>query len=1084
MNYLKRLQNRFQYLILGLVAGLLALAIDPSLSAQEERVELSEERDVYNKVFDNLDGTKTLHSGLEPLHYRPSGGEAFLNINPTLVEEEGWHNETNSFPSRLPEMLGEGAALELGPDYGIRWRPGALVARTTSGQDIELGLAAPSWGTRSEELENTVIYPDLYPGLDLALEVRRGSLNVKTLFRDWLFELAPEQIDFLYIEAQMESDASLLEAVEERSNEGEAFEEIPLYFGRSTEDYVIGLFGHPGVPDAHLEDHSEALYKDEEGDWSPGPDGWRSNMADFLSTGTIRHFFRPPAITHLQAFGGTDSSAALTASFAFTARTTLEKIRFFSVSYSAADFGKGGASLFGFTYRCPPGASGGCRIYNNILIAGKAEDRLYRTVVSFRGILPFADSLIADPAIEIVDMQLGFSGAYSQPNYTGFSGFTTDEIIAYSAVFALSDPKRPGRFKIKNQPTVFSNPYNEEMRSVPGGTIKTSTWSPFSQQSSQRTIDSSPFQFGKLSNKRPGSLVPRAIEDFRILSLQRRLAMTMILAMPFDATPCPLCTANHPDPAIQAMNGDYQVGVMFSKLRLEFTTRKTTGRAATLTATSVGGHNDRLYPGETRSWDVELTAFSGTPDTLELNNVMWDPAHGVDMWFTDPTTGNTVYNPPLATVGDKVRVHAKWTTADPTLYGKAKKLEIFGWFRSAATSAGGSAEIPIHLKAPEGSPAFNQVLTSVDDNVTTATILATLQLPSQGLRAATNARGVLEWVSGPTKKLKEGQHWAAGSPASPGNDGDLLIYPDQFKPGTYKVNLIPCLWPTGQISAFHCLQGQKQQITFDVLAAVPGHPPSIDFVSPWSVKNVRNSPVTISVLGLNLVDPNQPTRMQIHGLIPLTIVQSGATNNKVSLVATPNPFQYCGPDELKVVTSAGVATAVFNQTKPFSSGTNYFAVEAETGILTQLKWLSLPASSNGNVVSQDGTRSGKLTIFFQVPATANYQVYTAYKTPGNGPARGKVTILEDDPVTGSRTTVKSFTHSLAAAYGPIGGPPLYGLRPLTDIRQVAGASRFNLSAGKYYRLELETIAGQDFPLYDMLVFTDGNLGPKLSELCF
>ncbi|MCH9648288.1 MAG: hypothetical protein K0U98_08620 [Deltaproteobacteria bacterium] len=1070
--------------IASLLLGLFLLLSGHPLIAQEEREEIFERRDVYTKVFDNFDGSETFQAGLEPLHYRPSGQEVYLEIDPTLVEEEGWRNETNSFPSFLPPMLGDGAAIELGPELGIRWLPGALFARTTFGEDIELALAAPSWGVLSETLDNAVVYPDLYPGLDVIAEIRPGALNIKVLFREWLFEVAPEQVQFLFTEAQLEPDASLLEAVEARANAGEEFAAIPLYFGRAEEEYVIGMFGHPGIPEAHLEDHRDALTKDEEGGWLPLPDGWRSKTAEFLSTGKIRHFFHHPANTHLEAYSGVGtSSAALLASFEFSGHSGVHTTRFANVKYTSALAGvHAKRGFFGGAMKCqqpppgPPTSHSSCTMIWNTIIVGKSQEHYYRTWLAFTGFQALLKELTDDKTREVFDIQLGFFGASSQKAYTGFAGFSTDEIISYSAVPYLFKPGLEGRLAFKKLPTVFSNPHNEDFRSVPGGMIKTSTWSPHSQHSSTKGN----FQFGKLNNKRSGTAKTRAVEDFNTLVLGgNEFAPSFLLAMPFDRSPCTLCTANHPDPAVQALNGDYRVGAMFNEMRLEVTTR-TIGstRFATLSASSVGGHQDDLYPGETRAWDIEMTSFVGQPGTLELYDVPWSSANGVEVWFSDPATGTTLYNPPLSQVGDKVRVHAKWTRADPTLYGQTKSLEVGGFFQSNSILKVGRVEIPIRLKAPEAQPTFPNPQPIFNGNDAGPAGLAELSLPSQGLRAGVWATALVEGAKGPTQKLQQGKHWTVRF-AHPGSPGDVFINPNQFQPGIHEVDLTPCLRPAGNAAPFHCLKANKQRLTFEILPSPTGHPPAIDFISPSSIDSPSGGPVIVSVQGLNLGGTDPATKVRVPQLLAQTTPRPGSTDSRVSVRIQTASTQVCGPRNLSVITSAGTDTAIFNVTKPFTSGIRHFAVEAEAGVVTNLNVKNLFGASGSKAVGTAATGDvGKLTIFFQVPATANYQVHTLYSTSNQGPARGKITILEDDPITGNRTTVKSFDHRLGAV--PAGQA---GLRPLTEVGQIGGVSSFNLTAGKYYRLELETISGQNFPIYDLLVFSDGRVGPKLAEIC-
>ncbi len=1069
-------------ILLGLLSLTLGMATGQSLTAQEEREELRVEREVYSKTFDNLDGTMTYHSGLEPLHYldpeHPEEVGSYLDIDPTLIQEEGWRNEANSFPSHLPEMLGDGGAIELGPELGIRWQPRALVARTTSGVDVELGSVAPSWGERSEEIANAVVYRDLFPGLDLMVEVRRGSLNLTTLFREWLFEIAPEQIEFLYIEASLEVDPSLFQAVEERANAGEPFEEIPLYFGRGEDDYVIGLFGHSGVSDTQLEDYADSLRKDEESEEHPGPDGWRSNTYELLSSGMIHHFFRHPWSNTLEPSGGLGTtSAALTAAFKLTWQDSMKKKRYFSSTYKPSLFdSKDGATWHAVAYRC--GFFGPCREIPNYMLAAKADGYYYRTMVLFRDMKAFRQELAADPSLEVVDVELGRSpGTFLPP---GVAGRSKDEIIAYSAVPYLSHEGNAWQVDFKN-PTVFPDPYNEYLRSVTGGSLKTSTWSSHSTQSSIKTIGGRAFHFGSLSNKRAGASIPRAVEDFRYLVADKGSFMMFFLAMAYDRTPCPACTANHHDPAVQALNGEYRVGAGFYDLRLEVTTRRTgTDRSATISATSVGGHNDELYPGETRAWDLKLTSLTGPPDVVELNHVHWSSTSGLYVWFTDIATGQAVNSPSLASVGDKIRIHAEWRRADPSLYGKTKKLEILGWFRNAKALGGGNVEIPIRLKAPEAQPTFNQIYPLFDDNVSAPMGLAWIQLPSQGRRATTFASSTLDWVSGPISKLVKGQHWDVWSDAFPGNDGEVVIYPDQFKPGTYEVDLTPCLWPDGWVSAFHCLETRKQRITFDIRAAAPpNYPPSIDFIAPWSIDSPSGGPVIVAIEGLHLEGADPHTKVKIPQLLALTTPRTGSTDTRASVRVQTASTQICGPRNLSIITTDGTDTAIFNVTKPFSGNPNHFVVEAEAGYQSGLSVQTFANASNGKaVVRSTAGNSGKLGFPFQVPASSSYQIDALYGTAKQAGTRAEIEILEVDPVTGNRLTVKKFIHGLAAVPAD-----QFNLRPIFDSAQVGPPSTFSLQAGKHYRLEIATVSGRDFPIFDLLVFTDGSLGPKLAEIC-
>ncbi|MCB1057166.1 MAG: hypothetical protein KDD11_16820, partial [Acidobacteria bacterium] len=214
------------------LSSVLLLALLPfggAATADEGREELITERTEFSKTYLESDGSRTLHLGAEPLHFEVPGG--FEVIDPTLVEDHGWRNDSNSFPTRLPESLGDGERIELGTELGVRWRPAALVARLHSGAEVLLAEPSPSWGAPSEEIANAVLYPDLYPGVGLLVEVRRGSLNLELRFTGWQLPVAPEQIETVFLDAELDVDGPFLGAVEARVQGGESVDEVPLYFG-------------------------------------------------------------------------------------------------------------------------------------------------------------------------------------------------------------------------------------------------------------------------------------------------------------------------------------------------------------------------------------------------------------------------------------------------------------------------------------------------------------------------------------------------------------------------------------------------------------------------------------------------------------------------------------------------------------------------------------------------------------------------------------------------------------------------------------------------------------------------------------
>ncbi|MCB1033784.1 MAG: hypothetical protein KDD47_08125, partial [Acidobacteria bacterium] len=659
-------------------------------------------------------------------------------------------------------------------------------------------------------------------------------------------------------------------------------------------------------------------------------------------------------------------------------------------------------------------------------------------------------------------------------------GHSADEIIAYGILPFLGEDQGIPSIIIQQYPVEHADPYNQVDRAVSGGTIKTSTWSIWSGQSIIRTIDGKGYSFGRLSTTPSGSSVPRAVRDLTEL-FKVTASLPIILAMPFDLTPCTLCTANHPDPAVQALNGDYRVGAGFYDVRLEVTTRLTaTTHSATISASSVGGHNDQLYPGASLEWDLELTASTGG-SALALLEQPWDATNGVVFSFSDPATGANLPNPSLSAVGDKVRLKATWQRADPSLYGQTKKYRLGGTFTGTGSFTAGLVEIPIQLKAPEAQPSFGQTGSLFDDDISTPMAFADIQLPSQGIKGTASATAILDRVSGPVTQLVQGQHWDVWSLAFPGNDGEVVIYPDQFKPGTYEVDLTPCLYPAGLPAAMHCLKGSKQRLTFDVRAAGPAtYPPSIDYVTPWS-GDAGVGVVTFSVQGLNLEGTDPNTRVKITNLLAQTAPLPGATSSTVSAKVNLTTSKPCGPRELSVITSGGTATSVFSVTQPTPGvSRNLLALEAEAGYHSGLAEQTPTGASNGKAVGRTTAgAAGRLALFFRAPATAAYQVYARYGTPGQSTARSQIEVLEVDPVTGIETTVGKFVNALA----PVAAGQ-YSLAPIFDANQVNPPTTFSLQAGKLYCLDLATVSGRDYPIFDLLVLTDGSLGPRLSEICF
>ncbi|MEM7051833.1 MAG: hypothetical protein AAF604_19360 [Acidobacteriota bacterium] len=1059
--------TNFQFRLSGWLMATVMTVLAPAWTwADGERSELLEERDVYSKTFDNFDGSRTLHYGLEPLHYRPAGGEEMIEIDPGLQAGEGWVNTTNSFATRLPATLGDGAFVELG-DGELRWRPGVLRAHTLTGEEIAVAEAAPAWGQRWDAVENGVVYPDLYPGIDLQAELRPGSLAITLTFREWHFELAPEQIERFSVEADLEVAGHWLEAFDERLAAGETIAEVPLVFGRSDDDWVIAMVSQPAIPEEQLLEYQEALVVPGEGEEPvPSPESWRSNAADWFDGGRVRHYVEHPVADRLSRSWGT-TEAALTASFEFTEKQVSRTRRFFAATFDPALFNSNVADdTFAHTMRCDLERFKSCRSIANYLLAGRgADNEFFRTVVSFRSMAALQRDLRQDPTLAVKDIRLGVQNTFFRG--PGMVSTNMDEVVAYSLLPWMF--KDGWTIKIQTMPVEMPDPYNQELRSVTGGTIKTSTWSPWSSQGIQRTIGGEGFSFGSLVNTASGSS-RRAISDLRRLLFNHDAGMTLLLAMPYDRTPCSLCTANHWDPAVQALNGEYRVGIGMYDLRLEITLEETLSQqAAELAATSVGNHNDRLYPGATRAWDLELTSLTSS-SSLELVELAWDAAH-FDTWFSDPASGAALTSPSLGQVGEKARLHLRWKRSDPALYGKTRKLVVSGSFRNGSNAAG-VVEIPVELRAPEGSPAVAAIYPVVDDNISAPMGFATIALPSSGLQGAAYAIAELRPVSGPTNKLVRGTHWDVWSTASTSSDGELVIYPDQFQVGVHQIEVLPCLLPDGLPAAAHCLPAKKRQLSLEVRQASSSGAvrPQIDFVAPWSIDSPSGGAATLTAWGVGLGG----AKVTIPQVVTNTAALSGSTANQARFSVNLSQSGICGPRQFQLTTPVGADAFVFNVTKPFQGNPNHFAIEAEAGVRRGLKIATVATASSGRaVVAGASGATGDLNLFLAPPVTSlGYRIFVLYRTPGQKPARARLELTD-----ASANVVRSFGVSL-----PPTGSKGFALAVLRDVRATASTS-FGLTAGRGYRLRLATVAGQDFPELDMVVISDGNRSPALSELC-
>ncbi|MDY7094188.1 MAG: hypothetical protein SX243_14555, partial [Acidobacteriota bacterium] len=288
------------------------------------------------------------------------------------------------------------------------------------------------------------------------------------------------------------------------------------------------------------------------------------------------------------------------------------------------------------------------------------------------------------------------------------------------------------------------------------------------------------------------------------------------------------------------------------------------------------------------------------------------------------------------------------------------------------------------------------------------------------------------------------------------------------------VEIDPCLLPDCMPAPLHC--GSAQSLSFEIRAAsTPSTPkPVIDLVAPWSVDDPSGGNVTVSVHGSDLGGGSSGTTVSIPQVVSNAGPAAGSSASQVDVAVSLSGGSVCGPRQLSLTTAGGTATATFNVTKPFAGSPNHWVTEAEGAELNGIKAQSLSGASGGQVVAIAAAGApGNLKLRFQVPATSSsYQLYAVYGSPEPNASRADLTIRE------AGNTVSYF--KIALPMVPAGKT---ALRVLYDATQSSPPTLLTLEAGKTYELEIASRAGQRYPLFDLLVLSDGSLPPTLNELC-
>lgn len=202
-------------------------------------VELLEERDEFSRTYENEDGSLSTDFSLEPIHYEDEEG-AWEEIDTALTNQNSltWTNVADSRNVEFAPRAGDDelARMELDGDHTLSFS-------LEGAGDVE--------GRILEGREDTILYEDAFPGVDIELQSLVGGIVKETI---WLDEMP--------------------------SSPEEAFWRFPMQFNGLTpellEDGSINLLDSEGepighIPAGHMED-SNIDPRSGDGVWSESVD--------------------------------------------------------------------------------------------------------------------------------------------------------------------------------------------------------------------------------------------------------------------------------------------------------------------------------------------------------------------------------------------------------------------------------------------------------------------------------------------------------------------------------------------------------------------------------------------------------------------------------------------------------------------------------------------------------------------------------------------------------------------------------------------------------------------------------------------
>lgn len=1116
----------------------LLVCIAPRTSA-EARDELIAERSLYTKTFANEDGSTTYQLAAEPVHYRsPDRPGEWLDVDTTLEPANGWINQSTNIPVRLPPELGAGEPIAMGPELGIRWTPGPLRALLFSGEEVELAMPQPSPGTLVEGRADAVLYADLYPGIDLQVEVGSGTLLLTTLLKSFAFDVERREIEAFILDAGFETEPHLLQAMEERLAAGPDEGAFPVHFGTAEDEYVITLASRPG---------GAMLPGD------PDPEPGRE-IAEFLGSGRVEHVFNHEILVDSRRLpeGRTSTTtAALTAVLKFESKADVYVFHPLRIPNPKADVVtlRNGICAQGIVILGPIGATAGFPIEVTLradsgiasLSSGltAAEYGVRRdplpadlppaapavqlcldhhdfatdfdlAIASFAGLRSLRDKLLpAAGGQPVVNLQLGYKLTAKKPTplatlFHVFPRRVPPQLLpATKSVSSRTSWDRSDVDSIFDAPEYafdidFFTRQNGRLVPVPnpadcGTRIQCETapvgaWGRY-------TSDRDGFTFGALTR-------PAALDD--LAAALRAGADFFHVAL----TP-------------GVYYGSEPVFAELADLRLEITAKDVAVSTAEVQVSDPLGPDGKpdakietaLYPGETLRFDVDLLKLDNASEvTLTANDLELFRDYGLQVSWQRTVSGPPLFDratlekrpspPPPAFDKDKAVLTVSWTDPGSRIYWADAARRNTAMVRLIASFPGASG--------PSEAEVFAVRLEELDGQIDLRSAPRVQKVPVNAPVAGPHDLGIQAGsLQGATEmRLRVAQMWVPVArrldpvPAQyyelsdPGwlSGSDVTgvsFFPAKlaadYGSGTYMFVVEPCFSSSRTRSRYElCREDRRERLVVEIEGD-----PKIDFVFR-STTQPTGAPKNFQfdVHGSELGD-RSVTRVKMSNLSVTAqpTVLNRSTANTLTVQSRLRAVAACGPHYF-AVSRFSAATGIWRVASHLVSlhrgADDSVVFEAECGEVDGFFFKDArpgPVASNGEVVTLAQNRTdGFVSWQFRVAAPdPGYRIFVRARTPTGPPPAPPVL----DPPGGTGTLEEEDAlaaggwKTLRTFDWTVTDGTAYDVRLLN----LAGVDTFALADKKTYRLTLKHRTKHRFPQLDMVVLAPGSI-PTNADLCF